>query len=198
MNYSKKYLLYKVFIVKSSFSHNHGFTLIEMIVVIMLIGIFTLWATSVDFSRLSMRQEQAVFTNDIIQTLQTVKNYAFQGKAVGNPLETPDTWKVQISPTWNWAINTSYSLSTVSNNYPSLSFSAEQWYTIWSIICKSFDRTISEQVSSAVSITFSGDDMSVSGCSSNTYKILEISTSHAGFSDVIEINTVNGVIQKVS
>jgi prepilin-type N-terminal cleavage/methylation domain-containing protein len=56
----------------------HGFTIIEIIVVIALLAIFTLTATSVDFSRLSVRQEQEIFTNQVIGTIQSLKNFAFQ------------------------------------------------------------------------------------------------------------------------
>ena len=178
----------------------HGFTIIEIIVVIALLAIFTLTATSVDFSRLSVRQEQEIFTNQVIGTIQSLKNFAFQWKWVGLSLETPSEWTLRISENGNGEIRSSYTTSTASNiAYPSLSIDERDNYSISGIICKSFDGSLPDETptSDTVTLSFISDRIILSGCPSPRYTILEFTTSHGEYSDIVQIHTVSTVIQKL-
>ncbi len=181
-------------------SSESGFTIIEIIVVVALLAIFTLTATSIDFSRLSVRQEQEIFTNQVIGTIQTLKNFSFQWKWVGTSLETPNTWTLNISQNGNGEIQSSYNTNTASSvPYPSLDIDERDDYNISDIVCKSFDGSLSDDapLSDSVTLSFTGDRITLSGCPSPRYTILEFTTSHAGYSDTVQIHTVSTVIQKL-
>lgn len=175
--------------------HTPGFTLIEMIVVITIISIIALAVTNIDFSRLSARQKHEIFTNNIITQIETIRNYSFQGKWIGINLDTPDTWQIDISWNASWSIVTTYSWA-VSGTYLPATFNVNPGYQITNIECKNLDESTVSSISGTWSIFFSYDTVNLAGCSPTTLKILEFTTSFAEYSDIIRVNTINGIIEK--
>lgn len=180
--------------MKRSQKHIHGFTLIEMIVVITLIGIFTLGITNIDFSRLSVRQKHEIFTNDIITNIETVRNFAFQGKGIGASLETPDQWSIEISANGNGAILTQYSWG-INGIYEPTSFVVPNGYEITNLLCTDLERNSVENISGTGTIIFTNTTASLIWCDPRL-KVMELTAQHSGYSHTIEINTINGIIQK--
>lgn len=58
-----------------------AFTLIELVIVLALIGLFLLFTNPFNFNALSNEQKSEIFTNKIITTLETSRDEAITGKA---------------------------------------------------------------------------------------------------------------------
>ncbi len=172
-----------------------GFTLIEMIIVITVLWIIFLSVNTFDFSRVSERQKHEILVNVIIWHIQTVRNYAFQGKWIGINLDIPSQWTVEISNTSSWTLLTQYS-GTTSGIYSPTSLIAKKWEEIKDLRCLNLDRSTVENISGTVTLTMKGDNISIAGCSDPSLKILEMTISYRDYSSIIEVNTINSIIQK--
>ena len=170
--------------------------MVELIIVITLISIFITSMTNLNFTRLSVKQEQAIFTNDLITRIETVRNYAFQWKGIWVNLDIPNEWNIEISSILSGSLLTTYS-GSISGSYDDLSFEVESSYQIKDLKCKSIDGATEESLGTSSGILrFIWDRMLLSWCSDNSLRILEFTTQHANHTDIIEINTINSVIQK--
>ena len=58
-----------------------AFTLIELVIVLALIGLFLLFTNPFNFNILSNEQKSEIFANKIISTLETSRDEAITGKA---------------------------------------------------------------------------------------------------------------------
>ena len=169
------------------------FTLIELMVVIALISIITLGATRIDFNRSSDQQRLAIFTGEIASKIETVRNNALIGKWVGVNLETPESWEIQISDISAWSLQTSYNLwagPISSNEY---SIIPNTFYSIWNMRCIQLDGT--SEANWNATITINGNEMILSGCSTDNFKILEFTTSYRDLTQAVQINTLSWLIE---
>jgi len=180
--------------MKNKIKNTTWLTLIEIIVVITLIGLLSLGATSVDFSRLSVRQEHEIFTNDIITKFDTVRNFAFQGRGIWVNLDTPDQWNLEITTAWNWALTTTYN-GIISWTYSPTTITVGPGYSITWLECITLNNTIPPQSITTATISFTNSDISISGCPNVAQKILRFNTSHSTYSSIIEVNAISGIIQ---
>ena len=169
------------------------FTLIELMVVIALISIIILGATRVDFDRSSNKQKLAIFTNEIVSKIETVRNNALIGRWIGSSLETPDSWEIQISDISSWSVQTSYNLwgGPISSNEYSIIPNA--FYSIWDMRCIQLDGTSEANWNATININ--GNEMSLSGCSNDGFKILEFTTSYRDLTQAVQINTLSWLIE---
>lgn len=162
-------------------------------VVIALIAIITLWVTNVDFNRSSNQQKLAIFTNEIVSKIETVRNNALIWKWIGTDVETPDSWQIQISDTSSWSVQTSYNLwgGPISSNEYSIIPNA--FYSIWDMRCIQLDGT--SEANWNATITINGNEMILSGCSTDNFKILEFTTSYRDLTQAVQINTLSWLIE---
>ncbi len=170
------------------------FTLIELMVVIALISIIVLGATRIDFNRSSNQQKLAIFTNEIASKIETVRNNALIWKGVGNNLETPESWDLIISDTSSWSLETRYNLWGSTIDSEEYSVTSDNFYSIWNLRCIQLDG-ISETIVWNLTLTIDWDDMSLSGCSSDNFKILEFTTSYRQWSQSVSINTLSWLVE---
>jgi len=172
------------------------FTLIEMIVAVTVIWIILASVTTINFSRLSERQKQEIFINTIIWNIETIRNYAFQGKGIWTQLDIPNEWKIEISSASSWTLLTTYSWA-VSWTYKKSSFKVKKWNWIKKIICKKTDWSENDISSGTWTIIFKWDNASLSWwCTDPSEKILQLTLQRWAFEDIVEINTISNIIQK--
>ena len=153
-------------------------------------------ATSVDFSRLSIRQEHEIHVNTMIGHIETIRNYEMQGKGIGAALETPDSWRIDISEQGSGSVLTSYSGST-SGVYTRLPLNVGgDGFFIENVRCTNINETITEtiNVTDTWSLIFEDSVMSISGCVNTNLRILQFDV-HYGDITTVEANTINGIIQ---
>jgi len=181
--------------MKNKIKNTYWLTLIEIIVVISLIWLLSVGATNLDFSRLSVRQEHEIFTNDIISKFDSVRNFSFQGRWIGVNLDTPDEWSVQISTAGNGSLTTTYS-GGISWTYEPTSITIDSWYQLSWLECITLNDTIAPQTTNSATITFIGSEIRLSGCPDTSQKILRFDTLHNVYSSTVEINTISGIIQE--
>lgn len=74
-----------------------GFTLIELMIVIAMIGIIFVWMRNINFNYMSDRQKAEQFANKIISQIETARNNAMIGRSVTDP----DTWEKIIPDFWS-------------------------------------------------------------------------------------------------
>lgn len=182
---------------KADQTSRNGFTLVEIIVVITLIWIFTLGVTNLDLSRLSIRQEQEILTNKVIGTIETIRNFGFQGKGIWASVQPPDVWIIEISDNVSGNILTRYAGTSGTGTYTPQSYSIDNWSEIRDIQCTNIDKSTYELLSWTGTITVSWDTMTLGWCTDTTLKILNITVARGPYESIIEINTINNVIQKL-
>lgn len=173
-----------------------AFTLIEIIVVISLLAVFTLSITNIDFSRLSTQEKHKIFTNKVISNIETIRNYAFSGKWVWINTETPNQWKIDISSSNSGSILTSYSWD-VNGIYYTGTFWSDPSHEIINILCTNIDRSITESItgSNTGSIVFQWNVASIEWCSDSTLRILEFQTKYLSHTSTIQFNSINSIIE---
>jgi len=163
-------------------------------IVIAVISIIVLWATRIDFNRWSNEQKLAIFTNEVVSKIETVRNNALVWKGIWIDVETPDSWNIRVSDTGSWSLQTSYDIWATSSISQQYSTTPNTFYSIWNMRCIQLDDT-TETLSPNADITINGNDMTLSGCSSDTFKILEFTTSYRGLNDRVKINTISWLIE---
>ena len=171
-----------------------AFTLIELIVVIAVIWVIALWVTRIDFNRVSDQQRIDIFTNEVASKIETVRNNALIWKWVWVNVETPDSWEIIASNTWSGSVQTSYDVGgtlTVSNEY---SVTPNDLYEITDLNCLQLDDT-TESITWDIVIDIDGNDMTLSGCSDDNYKILEITTQYKNLSKTVRVNTLSWLVE---
>ena len=171
-----------------------AFTLIELMVVIAIIWITILWATSIDFNRISDAQRSEIFTNNIVAKIETVRNNALIGKWIWASLETPNNWSIEISSS---SINTSYDIWAGPVNSSDQSLNITSPYEVNSLKCLSLDKTSEVDITwSPATLSFAWNNLSfIWGCNNDEYKILEITTLYKTHEKVISINTLSWLIE---
>lgn len=180
--------------MKLSLQKQRAFTLVEILVVITLISIITLWAGQINFKRLSQRQEVAILTNNVINNIETIRNYASNGRGVGVSLETPEFWEIRFSQAWSWSIETFYSTGSLVS-FPETNWSSESNNIIDDIYCEKINGSTGSLSSTGI-IVFEKNNITLSGCSDTFFRKLVMRFRVVDYTETIEINTLNGVVQK--
>jgi len=173
-----------------------AYTVIELLVVIAIIGIIAIWATQLDFNRLSQKQQVSIEAVKIINIIEEVRNNALTGKWIWVSLETPDAWKIDISQSASGTITSSYTLDNGSSwtTYSFWSWQAPFPQEIISMECNKLDGSI-QAISTPVSISFTWSVWSLSGCSDNNYKIFSFIYGIANLQHTVSTNVLTGVIE---
>lgn len=171
-----------------------AFTLIEVLVVISVIGIITLWISSLDFNRLSQSQKIDIEISKIHSIFEEVRNNSLIGKWVWTNLQTPSSWEMSFE-------NTSSS-GSIDINYISASLQDyREWespfpFAILNMQCKNLNYSNQDTLSTAL-LSFSGSNISLSSpdCTIDKPKILEIEYGIWTNTKTISINTLSGIIE---
>ena len=176
-----------------------GFTLTEILVVIVIIAMIIIWAANLDFRRLSQEQRVAIESISIANIFEEIRNNSLIGRSVWNPWQTPDSWKIEFSTNGSGTIVSSYTVSGTDYPYANLAWNAPAFYEIQNIKCVSLDWPAwSEDIltwTGTISFTGSLVDLSGTNCDAPEHKVLAIEFWNTRFSEIIRFNTLTGIIE---
>lgn len=174
-----------------------GYTLIELIVVIAIIMILAVAASSVNFSRSTDTQYLLAFTNSLASSIEKQRNDALIGRAVGNNLEVPNSYKVQLSTASSGSLTVFYNTGGTFITDVASSIWVKPFQSISRLICHNPSFTLTGS-STQVDLMIQKNTLSLSGCTvwGNTGSILEIETKYKALTKQIFINTLTWRIEK--
>lgn len=174
------------------------FTLTELLAVIAIITILATWLSTINFKNISNKQNADIFVNKIISRIETIKNNALVGKWIGTSLQTPYSWEIDI-PHWtgNLSVYTLASSGATRQAYDELSYKLKPQEKIEAINCITFTGT-TLPITSTGTIIFQNQNISFTPlCGNDSYKILELTTSFQWVENIINFNSINGLINIV-
>ncbi|QFR38954.1 prepilin-type N-terminal cleavage/methylation domain-containing protein [Candidatus Gracilibacteria bacterium 28_42_T64] len=175
-----------------------AFTLAEILVVISIIAILSLGINSINFNRISKKQDLEVFTNKVTYSFENVRNDALLGKGIGTDLNVPEKWKIDFSNVGSGQIVTSY-FSGSWFIYTGSTLVPQKNFNISEINCLRLDNTVDTLITNGIgTIEFIGSNLSLTGaCTDTTSKKLEIVTDYGSgtFEKTIHINMINGLVE---
>lgn len=172
------------------------FTLMELLVVIAMIAIISIWSSKIDYTKNSNKQLSDIFANKVISTIETARNNAMIGKWIGTSLQTPYSWEIDI-PHWtgNLSVYTLASSGATRQAYDELSYKLKPQEKIETINCITFTGT-TLPITSTGTIIFQNQNISFTPlCGDDSYKILELTTSFQWVENIINFNSINGLIE---
>lgn len=180
-----------------SWTSKKAFTLIELLVAITIITILALWATSLDFNRLSNKQKLEIFTNSIKTNYESIRNNALEWKWIWTNLDIPKKWKMDFSTSNSWTVVTSYSIDWTSWIWAS-NIDMQNIYWISSIRCLETDWSIDNSLfdTETWSIEISWINIELWwDCNNDSSKILQITFwNKINEYKTLEINTLNWLV----
>lgn len=192
------YLFANIFMKKN----NLGFTIVEILIVVVLLSIIAVWLSQISFMPQVNNQNSESFTNSVYTNIENIRNnaYLWKGAFDGSELIHPQSWKVNIEiGTWVQNITAQYLSGSdwyIYNDFK-VDFVTLNSY-ISQIECKKINSSDSLKLNSgAVNIVFNGDTTTFTECA-NTLSgwILEISTRLWDFTKKIQINAITGVMNR--
>ena len=180
---------------------NKAFTLIELMIVIALIWIIALGASSVDFTNLTNKQRLNGFFYEIKTNFETTTNNALIWKAIklaDNSIIVPKKWQIKLYNSWDWKKKTFYCNDTNCTNYVNYTENniIPQMHYNLNIECKRINSTLTGMLSWIweLEIEWWKIDL-INWCWSN-YKELKITAKYKNLSKIFTINTISGVIEE--
>lgn len=182
-------------------SYLGGYSLVEIMVVIAIIGIIAYGASQFNFNQLSQRQQIDIDSTKFASNFEEVRNNALVWKAVLNgwDLEAARAWKIRL--TTAGVFSSHYSLDGTFWDqvaYDSLTWAPRNPFSILSMECRRINGGSPVNVSSWAEIQFHGSDLELR-CDSSTYdsrdKILVIEYGVPSLFRTVTINTLTGVIE---
>lgn len=177
------------------FKNKYWFTLTEVLIAITIISIMILWVTSIDYNRLSNKQKNEIFVNNIKTNFETIRNYSLSWKWVWVDLIIPNKWQINFSNTSSWKIETKYYSGWSLYTYNNLDFI--DWREISYIECLSLDKNVDNVISSWTwIIEIKWDKLILAwDCTNSTSKILQIWINFRGNEEILEFNTLNWLVE---
>ncbi len=172
-----------------------AFTLIELMVWITVIGIMAFWISQFNFSRLSQKQKIDIELIKIVNIFEEIRNNALVWKWVGVNLDTPSSWRLQISTSWSWQIRSAYNISWWNTYWASWDTPFPFWIT--QIQCGNLDYSSTGALNGTWTFTFINNTIDFSGtnCNNAAYKRIYITYWLGNLLKTIAINTLSGVIE---
>lgn len=170
----------------------NAFTLIELMVWITILSIILLSVSNIDFSRLNIKQELEIFTNNIKSNFESIRNSSLSWKWIWTDLYLPDRWKIEYSTSNSWTIiNSTFSWSTESELENNLIF--KPWFTISKIKCLLLNWDLDNDITDTWTwiIEFTWSKITLGWDCNNTSKILELTIKNKYETKTLQINTLN-------
>lgn len=172
------------------------FTLIEIMVVISLIMIITTWLANINFWQSADKQRTALLNNNIYTIIDNVKNNSLLWRAVTTNQIVPEEWRVNISTTNSWTINTFYLSWSEWINIESLNFETDILEYISDIKCYNIDWTNETPIDwDNINVLFKLWEISFDSCPDSENRILDFKTIFKAIEKWIKINRVNWVVE---
>lgn len=173
-----------------------AFTLIEILLVISIIWMMTLWVSRLYMNVNSDKQNLNIFTVKFSSIIDTVKNYSLVWKWIWNNLVTPDSYTIRIS-TW-WYITTYYNTWTSDIVFNELTIpSFDLNYKVNFITCRTITYT-SPSKKSVIDIIFKWSDITLSWCTNfTTQKVVDFNIMYKWFSKNLRFNSVSWVLKEL-
>lgn len=172
-----------------------AFTLMEVLTVISILSIIALWASRLDFNRLSQTQKIQIELGKIISTFEEVRNNSLIGRWVGSQLITPSQWQITIENTNSSGSITAEYLSGTSLE-PYTSWESPFPFSISDMKCSNLDTSSQVFTSSGV-LVFEWWNISLEWCSSiDKAKILEFTYWVGSNTKRLYINTLSWIVQQ--
>lgn len=171
-----------------------AFTLVELMVVVVLIGLLTWIWSQLNINTIWDSNKLTIFNNKLITNFETIRNNTLLWKWTDTNVWVPDAWKIDYNSSWSWTVTTSY-LSWTWVSYALSAITAPEFHSISQINCLDIWGTVINSNVSTWSVIITWNEFSLSGsCSSNT-RILEITTWFRNDINQIHINTLNWLIE---
>lgn len=181
-----------------------GFTLMELLVVITLIWIMTIWAMNMRFD-ISNSEKLNIFDTQVMNPIELARDFALIWKWITTwaNLVIPEEWKIIISPSdwWGnlWSIETLYTINTVETSYST--YNVKKPFLIENVSCKLLDDTINDiNWTDTITITFSWQNINIDssnlGCQDNVKEIIITTNILDEVRWKITINKLSWVIQR--
>jgi prepilin-type N-terminal cleavage/methylation domain-containing protein len=182
----------------------NAFTLVELLVWVTIIGIISLWVSSLNFNRLSNKQNLEIFTNSIKTNFETIRNNSLEWKWIWANIDVPNLWKIDYSLNNGGKI-----ISYISNNkwitwINNSSIPLKTGYSIKTIKCWKLGEA--ESIYSDLtntwtwSIIFNWINIKLDfnwdiTCNWNNHKILKLIIDYKWITKSIKINSINWLIE---
>jgi len=175
-----------------------AFTLIELLTVISIIWIITLWVSRIYLNSTNDRQNLNVFIVKFSSILDTVKNFSLVWKWIWPDLVTPLSYIVSVS-TW-WYITTYYNTWFTDEVYDPLTIpSLDSNYKINSITCRNIANTttlVSQK--NNIDIIYKWSIITLSWCTnSTTQRIVDFNLMYKGYFKTLRFNSVSWVLTEL-
>lgn len=74
-----------------------AFTLVELMVVIVIIGLLIIWSNSLNFNKTKDKWELDLLRNNIVSRVESIRNSAMMWKWIWVNLDHPKAWKITFS-----------------------------------------------------------------------------------------------------
>jgi prepilin-type N-terminal cleavage/methylation domain-containing protein len=171
-----------------------AFTLVELMVVVVLIGLLTWIWSQLNINTIWDSNKLTIFNNKIITNFETIRNNTLLGKWTDSNVGVPDSWRISYNSSWNWTVTTNY-LNWTWLPYTLSTITAPEFHSISQINCLDIWGTIINSNIANGSVIINWNNFSLSGgCSSNS-RILEITTWFKNDTNKIHINALNWLIE---
>lgn len=179
----------------------NAFTLIELIVWISIIAIISIWISRLYWSNIPDKQRLELFTSKLVSVIDTVKNYALVWKWVWENLETPKYYKVVLTKSWvslsGSTLVTYYNTGLTDVYFNDMSINPfDKYYNIHWIKCITLAWVWWTNPNN-ITIWYEWSNITLSWCSNNYEKIVEIELYYKWFKNKIRLNSISWVLEEV-
>jgi hypothetical protein len=181
---------------ENSRKNKKWFTLIELLLVLFILSLWIVWASTLNFNTLSDKQKLGIFSNKIITAFEEIRGNSLLWKWIWVDLEIPEKWKIEFLPSWSGSIKTYYNNGTWVL-YENINI--ETNYKIKELVCSSIDESFTGSITSTWIIEIEWKNLTLTwACNDIRYKKLQATLSlKSNFEKTIEINIINWLIESV-
>jgi prepilin-type N-terminal cleavage/methylation domain-containing protein len=176
-----------------------AFTIIELLVVIVIISIITIWLSNINFKWQQDKEELEKKVNKIISIFEEIQTNSLLWKSEKN-YKIPEKRKITFA-TWanNEFILEKFYLSWTTWNSIEKTTLKKPWFFVTNFYCSELNNPTSTwSFSNSWEIIFQWAKLSLSGsyCSENKFQKLEINFRLRDFNKKIIFNTLSWNIEK--
>ncbi len=177
-------------------THRKAFTLVEILVVIAVIGILALWASRLNFSRISQLELLNIESIKMLSSIEEARNNALVGRVVSAWWEAPESWRIVFD-----VVNDSYTTEYVQTSGTPESVASSKLrspFEISAIVCKWIDKTALWNIANSGNITFyTNGQTTIDWCSHSDARLVDIEIWFWSKRKTLRINTITNVIEEI-